>query len=229
MELIERPEQLRPGDLMFGPIKGLVGAGIGAAQVILATAEPGMVWEQGIGEWWNKRHCGIIVEASKELPPGSWYRNQQYSTGVITCPRLVQAMPGGVEEIDLTYEKWNPDYIYIRPRYGTRSWGMNARDQADVVAKAARSFVGTPYDFLTYGAIPAYRRGIRTERIKRIISDTDTMMCSRTVDAALAAASWHLFNDKRLPGDVTPSELYRQVRSMPIAAMSDIEISLGSL
>lgn len=245
MELIARPEDLRRGDLMFGPIKGFTGAFVGLGQLLLAVAEPGMIWKQGPGKWFRIRHCGIIVEESRQLPPGSvrhvksgQYREGpspnvdlgdnfiKYETGVITAPRLVQAMPGGIEEIDLTYEKWTPDYIYLRPDYSPGSPfdpGWENRSQGFQVAHAARSFVGRPYDFATYPAIPLYRRGVRTKLIKEIISGTDTMMCSRTVDAALEAAGWHLFDDGRMPGNVTPSEVYRRILEMPLAAASAIK------
>lgn len=224
-------EQLRAGDIMVGPIGGAAGAFVGAAQLALATVEPGWVWRTGVKEWFRKRHCGVVTEASQTLPPGSaqnlrtkqWHSGpllpeampfgdefQAYPTGVITAPKLVQAMPGGAEEIELTAERhWTPEYVYIRPMYDF------VQDQEYRVPEAARSFVGTPYDFKTYGVIPPYRAGLRPEWIKDIIAGTDTMMCSRLVDASLAAAGYHLFDDGRLPGNVTPSELYRRLRQLP--------------
>lgn len=225
MKILNRPEDLLPGDLMFGPIHGLTGIGVGLAQLVLAIAEPGMIWKQGPSKWFRIRHAGIVVEASKNLPPGSVYRGTTYNTGVMTCPRLVQAMPGGAEEIDLRYDKWTSEYVYLRPAYDPGKpfeIGLENRGQGFKAARAARSFVGRPYDFETYGAIPLYRRGIRTDWVKRTISDRHTMMCSRLVDAALEDAGWHLFDDGRLPGNVTPSELYRQVIKMGPVAMSSI-------
>ena len=211
MEIILHPEHLRPGDLMFGPIHGLTGIGVGLAQLLLAVAEPGMIWRQGPGKWFRIRHCGIITEEARlakrpqpGLPAGA----------ASEAPKLVQAMPGGIEEIYLDSSKWNKEYVYIRPAY---EFGQDLR-----VAAAARSYVGRPYDFATYGAIPLYRRGIRTKRIEQIISDTSSMMCSRTVDAALCEGGWHLFSDGRLPGNVTPSEVYRRLLQMPMRAISDL-------
>lgn len=182
---------LREGDIAFGPIHGLTGAGVGVAQLALATVEPGLIWRQGPGEWFRKRHCGVI-------------------TGAGDAPRMVQAMPGGAEEIELWPEThWTPEWVFIRPNYSF------ALDQAGRAAEWARAHIGTPYDFLTYGAIPLYRAGLHTASIEHIISDTGTMMCSRLVDAALAGAGYHLFNDGRLPGNVTPSEAYRQLRKLP--------------
>lgn len=216
MFAIERPSDLRPGDLMFGPIHGFVGGAVGIAQLMLAIAEPGLIWKQGPEEWFHFRHTGLVVEAS------GWGFELLDSGGVRgTGPKLVEAMPGGIREIEIGRTKWNREHLYIRPEYAEQrelGYSMQGHD----VAVAARGYVGRPYDFATYGAIPAYRRGIRTAGIKRIISDTDTMMCSRTVDAALCEAGYHLFNDRRLPGNVTPSELLRKVIIMPMAGISKI-------
>lgn len=183
-------EQLRPGDIGIGPIHGITGLGVGMGQLALATIEPGLIWRQGPREWWEKRHAGIVTPDS----------------------RFVQAMPGGAEEIELRPEThWTPEWTFIRPAYTEKFGGTFGIE----VAYAARRYIGTPYDFATYGAIPLYRAGLRIAGIKRVISDTDTMMCSRLVDAALADAGYHLFDDGRLPGNVTPSELYRQLRKLP--------------
>src|SRR6188508_1514927 len=183
-------KDLRAGDIMFGPITGVTGAFVGAAQLARATVEPGLIWRQGPGEWFRKRHTGVVTEAGD-------------------APKLVQAMPGGAEEIELTEARhWTPEYVYVRPEYVDPHQGGD-------VADAARGFVGTPYDFLTYGAIPPYRAGVHAKALERIIAGTDTMMCSRLVDASLAAAGYHLFDDGRLPGNVTPSELFRHLRRLP--------------
>lgn len=200
-------EQLRPGDIGIGPIHGVTGFGVGMGQLALATIEPGLIWRQGPRKWWEKRHAGIVT-------PGN---------------RFVQAMPGGAEEIELRPEThWTAEWTFIRPEYITAEMmGVGDMDshgganQGRTVAEAARSYIGTPYDFATYGAIPLYRVGMRTRSIKRIISDTGTMMCSRLVDAALADAGYHLFEDGRLPGNVTPSELYRQLRRLPHSVLFD--------
>lgn len=193
---------LRPGDIAIGPIHGFTGAFVGAAQLALATVEPGLIWRQGPGEWFRKRHAGVIT-----------------GTADPRVTTMVQAMPGGAEEIELRPEThWTEEWTYIRPRYAEGKpfeIGLENRSQGFKVARAAQGYVGTPYDFLTYAAIPPYRAGVRGRRIEHIISGRDTMMCSRLVDACLADAGYHLFDDGRLEGNVTPSELYRQLRRLP--------------
>lgn len=187
----------QPGDLMFTTIGGGAGVVVGAGQVLLAAAEPGMIWRQGVARWWRKRHVGVVA-------PGG---------------RLVQAMPGGAEEVDLDPSKhWTSHTVFLRPAYDPTprsDMGHPHGSQGYRVSQWARGYEGTRYDFATYAAIPAWRRGLRTKRIKRVISGTDAMMCSRLADAALRDAGWHVFDDGRLPGDVTPSELYRAVLASP--------------
>jgi hypothetical protein len=239
---------LRAGDLGFGPIHGLAGAGVGAGQLFLAAGERGWVWKTGVRDWWRKRHVLVVTEPSRHLPPmttrnrntgvytepdekgnvpWSSVPNGEYvtfATGVLTAPRAVQGMPGGAEEIDLeTNTHWTDEWTFLRPNYARDETDSNPQGRA--VAAAAQSCVGTPYDFLTYLAIPLYRRGLRTKRIKEIISGTDTMMCSRLADAALRDAGFHVFSDGRLPGDVTPSELYRGLRAK--AGTQVIKPSIG--
>lgn len=215
VEVITDMRQLREGDLMFGPIHGLSGLLVGLGQLVLAIAEPGLIWRQGIKEWFRVRHTGVVVKASShnfECGPG-WARG--------TGPMLVQAMPGGAEVIELDHTKWNSEYTYLRPNYSLKP-NASGVFQNQAVANAAKGYIGTRYDFLTYLCIPLYRRGLRTKRIKRIISDTITMMCSRLADKCLDDAGHHMFTDERLPGNVTPSELYRRAVRMPYVARSDL-------
>lgn len=124
------PEDLRPGDLMFGPIGGLVPGvlPVGAGQLLLAPRKDRLTWRR----WWKVRHAGVIVSAGQ---------------GVITAPRLVQAMPGGAEEIDLRMDlHWTDRHVYIRPAYPADvQQGM----AGEFAAAAARGYVDTPYGFLT--------------------------------------------------------------------------------
>lgn len=200
---------LREGDLAFGPIHGFVGAGVGLAQLALATVEPGLIWRQGVKQWFRKRHCGVITKAG-------------------AVPSMVQAMPGGAEEIELRPEThWTDEWVFLRPDYARADSLAGVSAQANLVASEALSYIGTPYDFLTYGAIPPYRAGLRAKALEEIISGTDTMMCSRLVDASLAAAGYHLFDDGRLPGDVTPSEAYRRLLQLPHSVLLPAHADIG--
>lgn len=196
---------LRPGDLMFGPIHGFIPGTfpVGAGQIILATRKARLSWRQ----WWRIRHVGVVV--ANDLP---------YERG---GKRLVQAMPSGAEEIPMTPEQhWTAEYVYIRPAYGS---GVGTAEeyvpaeQAQVVARAARGYVGTPYNFLTYGKLAASALHLPVTRrvLAKWISTRCDMMCSQLADQALTDAGFHIFDDGRLPQDVVPAELFRQLLTLP--------------
>jgi hypothetical protein len=174
---------LRPGDIMFGPIGGLVGLGVGLGQ--LALGEAFRVGRLSI------RHVGIVVEASVHhvgptlydgetghyLPmddaPGpldSYAEAERsgyvvYRSGVITAPRLVQAMPGGAEEIEMRASThWTPRHAYARL---PEDWPGQAVDAAAI----ARLMVseGVAYSFASYAALALWRWGVKTPRLEKWI------------------------------------------------------------
>jgi hypothetical protein len=204
--MIDSLADVRPGDIIFGPIRGAVGGGIGAAQLLLAAAEPGLIWRQGWREWWKIRHVLVITEAGGAMP------------GEL-APRAVQAMPRGAEEIALQHDRfWTSEYVFVRPAYDPGKpfeLGYQHRSQGFKVAQAAKGYIGTPYNFATYAAIPAHRAHIPVPHLDRFIASRKDMMCSQLADQCLADGGWHVFDDGRLPQDVTPSELYRAMLLQP--------------
>ncbi len=236
-------ELLRPGDLMFGPIGGFVPGvlPVGVGQLLLADRTARLSWRR----WWRYRHVGVVTAASvhyegptvrhadgtyvqpplkSEMPPGHVFvydpeRSTLYRNGVITAPRLVQAMPGGAEEIELIGLKYaSPDHIYLRPLYVSPEQGGRR------VAQRARGYVGTPYSFLAYAALalhgvdPVWRiapEACRSQPLARYIRSTGHMICSQLADQAMADAGFHVFDDGRLPQDVVPAELFRALLAMP--------------
>jgi hypothetical protein len=185
---------VRPGDIVFGPIGGVVPGvfPVGAGQLLLADRKARLSWRR----WWKIRHVLVVTRE----PGRSW-----------GLPGLaVQAMPGGAEEIELTAARhWTKDYVYVRP--------MLDNSQGVEIATAARSYIGTPYNFLTYGKLLAghLHLGLTERTLKKWISTRKDMMCSQLADQCLADAGYHVFDDGRLPQDVVPSELYRKLLDMP--------------
>jgi len=144
---------LRPGDIMFGPIGGIVPGlfPVGAGQLLLAeTFRAGRM---------SVRHVGVVVEAADlTLIPGPAPRMRK-------GPRLVQAMPRGAEEIELTEaEHWTDRHAYVRI---PEDYPGQARDTAAI----ARLFVSeqVPYSFASYAALIAWRWGLKAERLERWI------------------------------------------------------------
>jgi hypothetical protein len=141
---------------------------------------------------WKVRHVGVIVQASAN------------------AVSLVQAMPSGAEEVDLGRERWTEDYVYVRPRYRSDRW-----HNGDSVAMAARDYVGTPYSFLDYAALAGLHFGIKNGLVRRRVTRSKHMICSQLADQAMTDAGHHVFEDGRLPQDVTPGELYTAMMQQP--------------
>lgn len=185
-------EMLRPGDIGFGNIGGAAGALIWAGQKIVdATTK----------EESRFKHVLVVVSAAGTDRP---YRDPV---------RIVQAMPSGAECIAIGEEHWTSDFVYIRPHYkiaGVGYGGMSER-----VAAAVMNYIGTPYSFLDYVAIAGLHLGIKDGLVRRYVTTSKHQICSQLADQAMTDAGWHVFTDGRLPQDVTPAALYRQMMRMP--------------
>jgi hypothetical protein len=70
---------------------------------------------------------------------------------------------------------------------------------------------GTRYGFSDYLALALHHLAPRsrlTAGIRRYVSGNGRMICSQLVDHLLCEAGYHLFDDGRLPQDVTPGDLF---------------------
>jgi hypothetical protein len=171
---IRRLEDVRPGDLFLGPIGGWAGVGVRLGQLIVDGG-----WRVGP---LDVRHIGVVVEASRTLGPafrldtGRYVEiprdipshqvfhplgAEHYPTGVITAPRMVQAMPGGAEEIPLSYDKhWTPRCAYARI---PEDYLGQAEDAAAIARAMAEARI--PYSPASYLALSAYRLGYDAPRL----------------------------------------------------------------
>jgi hypothetical protein len=205
-------EDLRPGDIGF------------ARHVLPRSADLLILAGQlALGEPGYPHHVFVVTEAAEAIPPafGRSIAPNPYACG----PKIVQAMPSGAEEIEIGAEFWTKDYTYIRPAYGTRAAGFHAHAPLDFVqgvlnqdaevALKARGYVGTPYSFADYAAIAGVHFGIANGPIRRYVTSSKHMICSQLADQTMSDAGWHVFNDGRLPQDVTPAALHAQMRKMP--------------
>lgn len=203
------PTDLRPGDLMFGPIGGLVPGVIpvGAGQVALAPWKTRLSWRK----WWRMRHAATVTHAAAE--PAA--RTMMDPSGVL----IAQAMPSGFEEVPLGSHRWTPDYVFIRPPYGP---GQAAEVAEHAIRMAMRK---VPYGFEDYAAIGAHRAHLPVPHLDAFISRVDAdgyprrSICSQAVDAQLTLAGFRVFADDRLSQDVVPSELYLRLVTWPGATI----------
>lgn len=76
--------------------------------------------------------------------------------------------------------------------------------QRNAIERAGLEMQSTPYSYLDYLALAAYRA--RFPLLERYIADTGHMICSQLVDEAYRAAGIELFPN-RAPGDVAPGDL----------------------
>jgi cell wall-associated NlpC family hydrolase len=114
---------------------------------------------------------------------------------------IVQAMPGGAELIRL--EDAAEPVVW-----STGKVPLTAADRMRICG-AARGLVGTPYSFLDYGSIALAHYRIRPAWVRDFVADSGHLICSQLVDEAYLRAGIHLFSDGRLPGDVTPGDLWK--------------------
>lgn len=114
---------------------------------------------------------------------------------------IVQAMPNGAEMIRL--EDASPPVIW-----STGLVPLTDRQRVSVVLEA-RELVDTPYSFADYLSIGLAYFHARPVWVRDYIADTGHMICSQLVDEVYKRAGVQLFDDGRLPGDVTPGDLYR--------------------
>lgn len=150
--LINGLTDLRAGDIMFGPIGGIVPGifPVGLGHLILNEAFR-------IGTM-SIRHAGIVVEAA------NGWNEHRGDLRRYRYPMLVEAMPSGARLVELLPSwHWTPRYAYVRL---PEDYPWQANDAAAI----ARAMVGTPYSFASYGALAAWRFGVKTDRLARWIN-----------------------------------------------------------
>jgi uncharacterized protein YycO len=127
---------------------------------------------------------------------------------------IVQAMPGGAEMIRL--EDANAPVLW-----STGIVSLTAAERMRI-ASEARELVDTPYSFADYLSIGLAAWHVRPRWVRDYIADTGHMICSQLVDEVYKRAGVQLFDDGRLPGDVTPGDLYKLIQR-PREALADAQ------
>lgn len=107
--------------------------------------------------------------------------------------RIVEAMPGGAQNVD----NWHTD----------NRWLVCPDPYREAVAAVALRCVGRPYAWTDYMALALHRFHIPTPHLKDYIQSSGHMICSQLADYAANQGGWHLFDDGRWEGDVTPGDL----------------------
>jgi hypothetical protein len=139
-ELIMSPADLRPGDIMLGPIGGAVGLGVGL----------GLLWLGDVHRLGRRsfRHAAIVTEVDPFGEP--WLQ-------------MVEAMPSGARVWEgPARERWTDRHAYVRL---PEDYAGQAQDAAAVARLMVRE--GVDYSFLSYLALGAWRWGLKAEPLER--------------------------------------------------------------
>jgi hypothetical protein len=198
---------LRPGDVMFCRHVRPRAADLLILAGQLTLGQPGY-----------PHHVAVVTQA------GEIEYSHGYGEGKFVNPKIMQAMPSGAEEIEIGAEHWTDGYVYVRPAYEA-GWVHRvpgfAGSQAEAVAAAAREYIGTPYSFVDYAAIAAHHLSgegyapiEERNRLQRYVASSKRMICSQLVDQSLSDAGFRVYDDGRLPQDITPAALFTQLATM---------------
>lgn len=183
-----------PGSMFLARIQGRTGWWVGTAQALLGMPS----------EW---THAGIVGPEGTtfEAAPGGVYVghvDDLQGRPHIVCDAPVQEALAAATHLDAA--------------------GKAALEKAlrKVIVEQALLLVGTPYSFLDYLALALHHLAPRsrvTARVRKRVEDSKHLICSaycdRVMDLAAdyfsgpVADALHLYKDKRLSGDVTPSDL----------------------
>ena len=179
---IKSVKDLKVGDVGFYVIAGRVGGLVSFGQWLIDAANlaRGRETEQA---WFT--HAFIVIDVSE--------------AGV--C--ILEAMPSGARPV------WIEGTERCGPGYGWARLPLNVL-HTTYIQDAGPGLIGTPYSFLDYLSLALLHLGAPRSWTAGRVKDSGHMICSQLVDYLLCQAGFKLFDDGRLPQDVTPGALFRK-------------------
>lgn len=123
---------------------------------------------------------------------------------VVNAGQVLQAEPGGAKLVPIGWFLDNPDAVWLH------DWHPLDAPQRRALWDAACELVGTPYSFLDYGSLALAALHLRPRWVRDYVAATGHMICSQITDHLLGQVGVHLFDDGRIPGDITPGDLHIQ-------------------
>ena len=108
---------------------------------------------------------------------------------------IVEALPDGAQETVWHYD----DHDHL--------WSTGVVKTSTRAGKAALAYVGKPYSWLDFAAIAASASHLWTPGLRHYMASPNHLIGSQLVDQAELDAGIHLFDDRRWPGYVRPSDL----------------------
>lgn len=121
---------------------------------------------------------------------------------VVDEERVIEAQPGGARYASLNH--------YLQPGQAVFLVGWYDITDAQILLLQAKAelLIGTPYSFLDYLALAANALHIPAYLTRRRVTTSGHMICSQLADYLLGFVGIPLFDDGRLPQDVTPGDLH---------------------
>lgn len=116
---------------------------------------------------------------------------------VLDDKTVMEAMPGGARIAPLDEYLGSAIFIDWEP----------TDEQRSIIVSEALKLEGIPYNFLNYLQLALARFKIQPKWLVKRIQDSEKLICSQLVDEVYRLAGVHMFDDGRLPMDVTPGDI----------------------
>lgn len=95
----------------------------------------------------------------------------------------------------------------FQPTGPSEFWGYVENLKRNQIVEVARGLEGVGYGYLQYLFLGLYALGIEWKWLKKLITNRKRMICSQLCDEVYHRAGIEVFDDGRLPQDVTPGDL----------------------
>lgn len=136
---------------------------------------------------------------------GQWFNGDKsqwtHVFVVLHSDMVIEAQPGGAIIVPLSKYRHRPT-AFAAPSDLTQ-------EQRDAIVAEATMLEGTPYSFADYAALVLERVGLGFGWTRKYVRNSGHMICSQLADEVYRRAGVQLFDDGRLPQDVTPGDLAR--------------------
>lgn len=186
----------------------------------MTEIKPGMFGLAVIGG-----NVGKLIKLGQRVVDGKDY-NFTHAFLVVDENRVIEAEPGGAVFAPVSKYESRDDVLFsdlpiqLAVKEAEASWAKVGYSFAmDDAAGAYEAILrrrislfgqeceGVPYSYLDYFALALERFNVHIKAVQNRVAREDRMICSQLVDWAYDQVGIHLFNDGRLPQDVTPGDL----------------------
>jgi len=166
--------------------------GVIADKMNLKPGDLGFTRITGFTGWWVARGQSLMGDANRFT----------HVFVVMDDDTVIEAMPNGARFAPLDRE-YKTDVLYAR-------LPLTDEQRQQVVVEARRLMArpgGIKYSFTDYLALALKHWGINARFLRKYIQKSGRMICSQLADYLISHAGFKLFDDGRLPQDVTPGDL----------------------